>query len=880
MAKIERFSEQVIYKPQTQAQGFVRPTAPDLISPLRQNQQAMAQEQKSIANANQLEFKRQAEILKANKLVEDLGAANLLALTTGGRKLLEAGVEQFGQMQEENAVSMFINDVEARKEAAANYQTEQGEFSVLDNEAEKLALESARNAAPPEVVSSYNQLWGRGRRAYEEQAAKYYGDAERFTEYFNEKMQSDDRIQLPDGTEFALNEVDSNTKYAAARSYIKDLYMQENGLVPLINRNPGLYAEKFLPGIDKADRKLASKFEKELADNDGLNVRASELNSLVDNFRTDPFALSHYLNQVSTTTKDGKRLGMRGAWNQLETDLLQVASTGKDISVMVSSLKKMPMPNDPKGRTYGELHGTKLDVIIKKAFDEDRKNFRRDMDFAQMQVKKHETALIAPLLEKEDGVTKEEILAAKEAFIAVNAQYQIHDPDTRAFDRLLTNPSINGDLEREQIIIQSHEDLAKIGLLTVDEVQRYPGIKNYNYYLQKAQQQEKAYNQAGGLKETLKAVEQEIKSNPSIKTYGRFGELGGVASMMVMDFKRRVQNRVQELMLSKDMTVQRANHQAFQEFRVEYKAAMANKDSQYFYSNKRGKGERGFINYGKDVSANRAAYNASIAKINDAQKANPKGFLKQEGLFGDREFWTDAMEGFGQPGWRPDAYIVRMARQLGVPVLDIYKNQLENYKDLPQPIQFEQILKGDQQVDPDLKRFYNNYVEGVSSRMQFSRFSGRPSMRPMFASVGGNDQLSRLKRAFISQESGGDHNAVNSRTGALGLVQVMPENVGSFTQRYLGRAMTYAEFKNNRAAQELLAERHFEALLVKHSAPGRSEEETIRRIAAEHYGGPGAVEYWNSTGYHAAGSRYNPYGNEPNMAEYTMSVFRKYKGGF
>ena len=313
MAKIERFSEQVIYKPQTQAQGFAKPSAPDLISPLRQNQQAMAQEQKSIANANQLEFKRQAEILKANKLVEDLGAANLLALTTGGRKLLEAGVEQFGQMQEENAVSMFINDVEARKEAAANYQTEQGEFSVLDNEAEKLALESARNAAPPEVVSSYNQLWGRGRRAYEEQAAKYYGDAERFTEYFNEKMQSDDRIQLPDGTEFALNEVDSNTKYAAARSYIKDLYMQENGLVPLINRNPGLYAEKFLPGIDKADRKLASKFEKELADNDGLNVRASELNSLVDNFRTDPFALSYYLNQVSTTTKDGKRLGMRGA---------------------------------------------------------------------------------------------------------------------------------------------------------------------------------------------------------------------------------------------------------------------------------------------------------------------------------------------------------------------------------------------------------------------------------------------------------------------------------------------------------------------------------------------------------------------------------------
>lgn len=880
MAKIERFSEEVLYKPQTQAQGFVRPTAPDLISSLRQNQQAMAQEQKSVAKRNELDFKRQAEILKANKLVEDLGAANLLAMTTGGRKFLEASAEQFGQMQEENAVSLFLSDVEARNQAAAEYQTAQAEFSMLDNEAEKLALESARNDAPPEVVSSYNQLWGRGRRAYEEQAAKYYGDSERFTEYFENALQSDEVVQLPDGTEFALNNITSNTQFAAARSYVKDMYMQENGLIPMINRNPGLYAEKFMPGIDKADRKLAARFEKEQADNDGINVRATELNSLVDNFSTDPLALSHYLNQVSTTTKDGKRIGMRGAWNQLETDLLQFADTGKDISVMISRLKQMPMPNDPKGRTYGDLHGVKLDVIREKAFDEERKNFRRDEEFARMQSKEHARALIAPLLAKKEGVSKAEILEAKDAYLKVNKINGIYDPDTRAFDRLLADPAINGDLERSQIITQSHDELIAIGLLTVDEVEKFPGIKNYNYYLQTAIQQEKAYNSNGGLKETLQAVEREIKSNKNVKLYGRFGELGGVASMMAMDFKRQVQHRVQELMLAPEMTVVQANQQAFQEFRVQFKAAMEDKDNKYYYSTTRGDGTRGFVNYGKDVSANRAAYNKQIAAVNNAQKADPTGFLKQEGLFGDEPFWTKAMEGFGQPGWRPDSYIVRMARQLGVPVLDIYKNQLTNYPELPQPVQFEQILKGDQQVDPDLKRFYNNYVEGASSRMQFSRFSGRPSMRPMFASVGGNDQLSRLKRAFISQESGGDHNAVNSRTGALGLVQVMPENVGSFTQRYLGRAMTYAEFKNNRAAQELLAERHFEALLVKHSAPGRSEEEIIRRIAAEHYGGPGAVEYWNSTGYHAAGSRYNPYGNEPNMAEYTMSVFRKYKGGF
>ena len=91
--------------------------------------------------------------------------------------------------------------------------------------------------------------------------------------------------------------------------------------------------------------------------------------------------------------------------------------------------------------------------------------------------------------------------------------------------------------------------------------------------------------------------------------------------------------------------------------------------------------------------------------------------------------------------------------------------------------------------------------------------------------------------------------------------------------------MSYAEFKSNRAAQELLAKRMVEDLLSRHDKPGRSEEEVIRRSAAEHYGGPDAVEYWNSSAYHAKGSRFNPYGNEPDMAEYTMSVYQRYLRG-
>jgi len=378
------------------------------------------------------------------------------------------------------------------------------------------------------------------------------------------------------------------------------------------------------------------------------------------------------------------------------------------------------------------------------------------------------------------------------------------------------------------------------------------------------------------LKETLKAVEADIKKDNRIKLYGKVGELGGTAMMMSGHYKRQLSARVAQLMLNPEMDVVTANSQAFQEFQAQFEKDTNNPDHQFYFQVKRGeKGGVGFINYNANRETNKRAFDAKIRSIVTAAQKDPDGFLSTEGLFGDEQFWTKATRGMGDPGWRPDGNLVRMARQLGVPVLDIYKRQVENY-DMPQPTE---LLKQVDEVRPELKKFFNNYLSGIASRAAFTRVSGQPPVRSMFAGMVGNDQLSRLKRAFIDQESSGDHNAVNRRTGALGLVQVMPENVGSFTQQYLGRAYSYAEFKNNRAAQELLATRLFEDMLAKHTAPGRSEEEIIRRIAAEHYGGPGAVEYWNSHQYHAKGSQYNPYGAEPDMAEYTMSVYRKYRGG-
>ena len=852
------------------------PSAPDLITPLRQNQQAMAQELKDQAAMNKLDFERRSQILKANRVIEELGAKDLLAITEGGKKLLDAGVEVYGQFQEDQAAAFFMQDVEAQEAAKAEYQLQQQELSLLDNEAEKVALQAARENAPFETVSRYNQLWGRGKREYERQAAEFYGSEENVSAYFAQKLQSDETIELEDGTPIQLNNPRNNAEAAAVREYLVDSYVQENGLQAMINNNPGLMADKFMPGLMRAKRKLAAEYEKVSADNQSFETQTVELNSLVSNAKTDPLALSHYLNIISNTTKDGKRLGMRGAWNLLETSLVELQNSGKDIIGVVEVLKTRTMPNDPKQRTYGEMHGTKLDLIVDKALDEDRKNYRQEDELNRIKLEEDRAELLRNLPE---NASKQDILNARDAFTARAQSYDIYDANMQVFDRMLMNPAINGDLAREQAIESHLEGLSRQHLLTVDEVEKFPGIKNYARYFQAAQQQEKDYNTTGGLKDALDSVEADIKKDRRVQLYGKVGELGGTAMMATSHYKRLLSERYAQLMMTPGMDAVTAAKQAFQEFQLDWKEDTSTPGNEFYFTNNPTGGQVGFLDFGKNAEANRRAFSAKLAKIVNKAQKEPETYLKEKDLFGNEQFWTKAMRGFGTPGFRFDPNLVRLSRQLGVSVLDIYKNQVQNYPQIDQPPSFNMLLKQDPRESSEYKRFLENYARGTATNAQFHRFAGRPPVRPLFSSYDDKDRSARLTNAIIGQESGNNHNAVNGRTNALGLVQVMPENVGPFTERYLGRAMSYAEFKSNRAAQELLARRLVEDLLARHDSPGRSEEEIIRRAAAEHYGGPGAVEYWNSSAYHAKGSRFNPYGNEPDMAEYTMSVYQRYLRG-
>lgn len=118
--------------------------------------------------------------------------------------------------------------------------------------------------------------------------------------------------------------------------------------------------------------------------------------------------------------------------------------------------------------------------------------------------------------------------------------------------------------------------------------------------------------------------------------------------------------------------------------------------------------------------------------------------------------------------------------------------------------------------------------------------------------------LEQFINAIAGQESGGNPYAVNSRSGALGRYQIMPFNVGPWSQRYLGYTVTPQQFLSNPALQDQLARAVLTSYFNQYGARG---------AAAAWYAGPGGVSSANNY------TRFRS--NEPSIGEYVDQVLAR-----
>ena len=185
------------------------------------------------------------------------------------------------------------------------------------------------------------------------------------------------------------------------------------------------------------------------------------------------------------------------------------------------------------------------------------------------------------------------------------------------------------------------------------------------------------------------------------------------------------------------------------------------------------------------------------------------------------------------------------------------------------PLTLDPSLQAVNDARPETQALFFNNATPMSVRRGAAELHGS-ALRDPGNMRGGSGNVEAFRAAIIGKESGGNYNAVNPDSGALGIGQVMPENVGPWTQRYLGVTLTPQEFLNDRAAQDAVVNGRFRDMLADQAAAGYKGEEAIRRAAAVWYSGNGNLWNYNKPEYYN-GRRY------PSIAEYTKAIWDAYR---
>lgn len=127
-----------------------------------------------------------------------------------------------------------------------------------------------------------------------------------------------------------------------------------------------------------------------------------------------------------------------------------------------------------------------------------------------------------------------------------------------------------------------------------------------------------------------------------------------------------------------------------------------------------------------------------------------------------------------------------------------------------------------------------------------------------------------FRYALIGQESSGNPGAVNERTNASGLGQILPSNIPNWSRDVLGYSLSRRQFMSSPKLQVQIINGKLIEMLQGQAAKGYTGAELLRRVAAQWYGGSGGIKHWDNPHYH------DHIPGEPNMQQYTTQIYERY----
>lgn len=166
----------------------------------------------------------------------------------------------------------------------------------------------------------------------------------------------------------------------------------------------------------------------------------------------------------------------------------------------------------------------------------------------------------------------------------------------------------------------------------------------------------------------------------------------------------------------------------------------------------------------------------------------------------------------------------------------------------------------------DANVFASQYAQGLAAKRAAQQqasfaYAGEPTTQGL-SGAAASGSFGRFLRAISGRESGGNYNARNADSGALGKYQIMPGNIPSWSREALGRSVSASQFARSPQLQEQIAQYKLRQYYQKWGPEG---------AAVAWYAGPGnASKYMRARGrgFGAAQGKY------PSISAYALRILR------
>jgi len=519
----------------------------------------------------------------------------------------------------------------------------------------------------------------------------------------------------------------------------------------------GFLVNKLFPTLTKLDSGLNNKFRNQLAQESSFNTRTEAWAK----FSNDKDVHSYLSVTRNTVGDDNERLGYSGAWDLFVKQIAQGIAGGSISESAIADMEKQPIPGDPKGRTYGDLHGDKFKKARIAARSAEISRWNLSQAERKMKAQQEEETLVQSFLDPNDvdGYTDEQIKQAGDKF---ELQYGYR---SKRIDDLL-NTTVEGKArvkQEEQI-----QDLISLNLLTPERLRKFDRRLQAKY-MSTAQQQAKLSSANNKYKDQLDNISAAVKNGPN-------DEMAAVPVGKSHYSVGIMENRMHQYFLRK-----------VQQYSItdpRNAATLAQEDTiNYFKANAK-VSKNGYVGVLRDsasIQADRIRSDARIADINDAMKeenflepdASPNLFTKPE---------LEAMgANYGKPGWSTTAdinYIAQIQGMDPIAVLNRFRAQ-QGLEELPSTPASEVVAN---EMTPAQRAALNNIGRTPGNEAVSNRTMGSMGYReelvpknfgPMVSKAATSAGVPPAHIAAMAEiESGWNTTAPSYNQSSFGLMQI------------------------------------------------------------------------------------------------------------